>query len=93
MGLTRTLCKLSYNKDVDVECSCAHGKLTINIKEAWTRRPMLSVSYDLEVDIEQQEDVTERLRKLGLHDSGIIGVCKGKCKQTKGYVFKYYEQD
>ena len=63
MGLTRTLCKLSYNKNVDVECWCAHGKLNIKINEAWTGRGLLTASYDLEVDIDQQTEVTDKLRQ------------------------------
>lgn len=29
--------------------------------------------------------------ELGLHSDGIIKTCKGIFKQTKGYIFKYYE--
>ena len=63
MGLTRTLCKLSYNKNVDVECWCSHGNLIIKIKEAWTGRELTTASYNLETDIDQQTDVTEKLRQ------------------------------
>lgn len=31
--------------------------------------------------------------ELGLHSTGIINVCKGKFKQTKGFKFKYYEEN
>ena len=37
------------------------------------------------------ESIISAARELKLHDSNIIQVCKGKCKQTGGYVFKYYE--
>lgn len=37
------------------------------------------------------ESINSAARTLNLHDSNIIQVCKGKCKQTGGYVFKYYE--
>ena len=30
--------------------------------------------------------------ELKLWDTGIISVCKGKTKQTKGYTFKYYDE-
>lgn len=37
------------------------------------------------------ESITEAAKKLNLHSSGIVAVCKGEFKQTKGFKFKYYE--
>jgi len=39
------------------------------------------------------DSIKQACIELGLYDSGIIGVCKGKYKQTKGYKFEYYEEE
>lgn len=38
------------------------------------------------------DSIKQACDELGLHSGGIINVCKGKYKQTKGYKFKYYEE-
>ena len=37
------------------------------------------------------ESIKEASLKLNIHETGIISVCRGKSKQTKGFKFKYYE--
>lgn len=39
------------------------------------------------------DSIKKAANELNLHESGIIMVCKGKHKQTKGYKFKYYEEN
>lgn len=38
------------------------------------------------------ESIKKASIELKLWETGIIGVCKGKQKHTKGYIFKYYEE-
>ena len=37
------------------------------------------------------ESIKSAADELNLHSSGIIKVCKGEFKQTKGFEFKYYD--
>ena len=37
------------------------------------------------------DSIKKAAEELELHQTGIISVCKGKIKQTKGYKFEYYE--
>ena len=61
MGLRRIILNLSYNKDNYFEAYGSNGYFNIIIKECYSNRELCRASYNLEKDIEQQNDITQRL--------------------------------
>ena len=53
------------------------------------RKPILHITEDGRI-IEEYESATCAARELGLHQSTISAVCRGKISHTKGYYFRFW---